>query len=121
MGKENILTQKEKAIVKEAVKAYRDTILDEEKNVDKILAKNIRKMLTNYRRTKAKLADEAVLTKEEERELRYECIKDLMGNVDQQLMKSERRIMRNEEERRMELFKIKQLERAVEMYKKRVR
>lgn len=31
MGKENILTQKEKAIVKEAVKAYRDTILDEEK------------------------------------------------------------------------------------------
>ena len=118
MGQENILTQKEKAIVKEAVKAYRDTILDEEKNVDKILAKNIRKMLTNYRRTKAKLADEAVLTKEEERELRYECIKDLMGNVDQQLMKSERRIMRNEEERRMELFKIKQLERAVEMYKK---
>ena len=69
MGKENILTQKEKAIVKEAVKAYRDTILDEEKNVDKILSKNIRKMLTNYRRTKAKLADEAVLTKEEEREL----------------------------------------------------
>lgn len=118
MGKENILTQKEKAIVKEAVKAYRNTILDEEKNVDKILAKNIRKMLTNYRRTKAKLADEAVLTKEEERELRYECIKDLMGNVDQQLMKSERRIMRNEEERRMELFKIKQLEKAVGLYRK---
>lgn len=118
MGKENILTQKEKAIVKEAVKAYREAVLDEEKNVDKILAKNIRKMLTNYRRTKLKLANEAILTKEEERELRYECIKDLMGNVDQQLMKSERRIKRNEEERRMELFKIKQLEKAVELYKK---
>ena len=66
MGKENILTQKEKAIVKETVKSYREEVLNEEKNMDKLLARNIRKMLTNYRRTKAKLADEAVLTKEEE-------------------------------------------------------
>lgn len=118
MGKEEKLTSKEKALVREAVKAYRKEIVDEERNIDKILSKSIRKMLTNYRRTKEKLADEATLTKEEERELRYECIKDLMGNIDQELLKSERRIQRNEEKRRKDLFEIQRLEKAIELYKK---
>lgn len=57
---------------------------------------------------------------DEERELRYECIKDLMGNIDQQLTRSERRIQRNEEKRRKDLFEIQCLEKAVELYKKRM-
>ena len=64
------------------------------------MVKSIKQKLVNYRRTKEKLANEVKLTKEEEGELRYECIKDLMGNIDQQLTRSERRIQRNEEKRR---------------------
>lgn len=118
MGKEDRLTKREIEIVREAVNAYRKELVDEERNIEKLLVKSIKQKLVNYRRTKEKLANEVKLTKEEERELRYECIKDLMGNIDQQLTRSERRIQRNEEKRRKDLFEIQCLEKAVELYKK---
>ena len=118
MGKEDRLTKREIEIVREEVNAYRKELVDEERNIEKLLVKSIKQKLVNYRRTKEKLANEVKLTKEEERELRYECIKDLMGNIDQQLTRSERRIQRNEEKRRKDLFEIQCLEKAVELYKK---
>ena len=118
MGKEDRLTKREIEIVREAVNAYRKELVDEERNIEKLLVKSIKQKLVNYRRTKEKLANEVKLTKEEERELRYACIKDLMGNIDQQLTRSERRIQRNEEKRRKDLFEIQCLEKAVELYKK---
>lgn len=118
MGKEDRLTKREIAIVKEAVNAYRKELVDEERNMEKLLTSSIRKKIVNYRRTKEKLANEAKLTKEEERELRYECIKDLMGNIDQQITRSERLIQKNEEKRRKDLFELQRLEKAIELFKK---
>lgn len=76
-----------------------------------------KKMLSSYRRIKATLSDEAEFTEEEQIELRWKFIQDLMGNVKDTVSKSERTIKDTEKRRQEDLYCIYRIEKATEMYR----
>ena len=67
---------------KEAVQTFRAEQLKAEKKRDREenKVKKTKKMLGSYRRIKATLSDESVFTEEEQIELRWKFIQDLMGD-----------------------------------------
>lgn len=75
-----------------------------------------RKMLSGYRREKKRLADENNLTHEEEIEMRYEYISDLMnpmelaGKADMEIKDDIKRL-------RKDLFALERIEKAAQMYR----
>ena len=74
-------------------------------------------MLSSYRRIKATLSDEAEFTEEEQIELRWKFIQDLMGNAKDTVSKSERVIRDGEKRRQEDLYCIYRIEKAAEMYR----
>lgn len=85
------------------------------KDGDKV--KKTKKMLSSYRRIKATLSDEAEFTEEEQIELRWKFIQDLMGNVKETVEKSERTIQDAEKRRQEDLYCVYRIEKATEMYR----
>lgn len=79
--------------------------------------KKTKKMLSSYRRIKATLSDEAEFTEEEQIELRWKFIQDLMGSVKETVSRSERTIKDEERRRQEDLYCIYRIEKAVEMYR----
>lgn len=104
---------------KEAVKTYRTEQAKEEKKRarEENKVKKTKKMLSSYRRIKATLSDEAEFTEEEQIELRWKFIQDLMGNVKDTVSKSERTIKDTEKRRQEDLYCIYRIEKATEMYR----
>lgn len=95
----------------EQVKAERKRAKEENK------VKKTKKMLSSYRRIKATLADETEFTEEEQIELRWKFIEDLMGNAKEIVGKSERTIEDTEKRRREGLYCVYRIEKATEMYR----
>lgn len=95
----------------EQVKAERKRAKEDNK------VKKTKKMLSSYRRIKATLADETEFTEEEQIELRWKFIEDLMGNVKEIARESERTIEDTEKRRREDLYCIYRIEKATEMYR----
>lgn len=95
----------------EQVKADKKRAKDENK------VKKTKKMLSSYRRIKATLSDEAEFTEEEQIELRWKFIQDLMGNAKDIVTKSERTIEDVEKRRQEDLYCIYCIEKATEMYR----
>ena len=93
----------------EQVKAERKRAKEDNK------VKKTKKMLSSYRRIKATLADETEFTEEEQIELRWKFIEDLMGNAKEIVGKSERTIEDTEKRRREDLYCIYRIEKATEM------
>ena len=79
--------------------------------------KKTKKMLSSYRRIKATLSDEAEFTEEEQIELRWKFIQDLMGSAREAVSKSERVIQDGEKRRQEDLYCIYRIEKATEMYR----
>lgn len=79
--------------------------------------KKTKKMLSSYRRIKATLSDEAQFTEEEQIELRWKFIQDLMGSVRETVSRSERTIQDAEKRRQEDLYCIYRIEKATEMYR----
>lgn len=79
--------------------------------------KKTKKMLSSYRRIKATLSDEAEFTEEEQIELRWKFIQDLMGNARETVSRSERTIKDEEKRRQEDLYCIYRIEKATEMYR----
>ncbi len=79
--------------------------------------KKTKKMLSSYRRIKATLSDEVEFTEEEQIELRWKFIQDLMGNVRETVSRSERTIKDGEKRRQEDLYCIYRIEKATEMYR----
>ena len=79
--------------------------------------KKTKKMLSSYRRIKATLSDEVEFTEEEQIELRWKFIQDLMGNVRETVSRSERTIKDEEKRRQEDLYCIYRIEKATEMYR----
>ena len=79
--------------------------------------KETKKMLSSYRRIKATLSDEAEFTEEEQIELRWKFIQDLMGSVRETVSRSERTIKDEEKRRQEDLYCIYRIEKATEMYR----
>ena len=104
---------------KEAVHIFRTEQIKAEKKRaredDKV--KKTKKMLSSYRRIKATLSDEAEFTEEEQIELRWKFIQDLMGNVKETVGKSERTIQDTEKRRQEDLYCVYRIEKATEMYR----
>lgn len=104
---------------KEAVHIFRTEQVKAEKKrakeEDKV--KKTKKMLSSYRRIKETLSDEAEFTEEEQIELRWKFIQDLMGNVRETVSKSERTIQDEEKRRQEDLYCIYRIEKATEMYR----
>lgn len=104
---------------KEAVHIFRTEQAKAEKKrakeEDKV--KKTKKMLSSYRRIKATLSDEAEFTEEEQIELRWKFIQDLMGNAKETVSKSERTIQDEEKRRQEDLYCIYRIEKATEMYR----
>ncbi len=104
---------------KEAVYTFRAEQAREEKKrkweEDKV--RKTKKMLGSYRRIKATLSDEAEFTEEEQIELRWKFIQDLMGNAKDTVSKSERVIQDGEKRRQEDLYCIYRIEKAAEMYR----
>ena len=67
----------------EAVKRFRAEQVksDKKRAREENKVKKTKKMLSSYRRIKATLSDEAEFTEEEQIELRWKFIQDLMGSV----------------------------------------
>lgn len=104
---------------KEAVHTFRSEQVKAEKRRGKEenKVKKTKKMLSSYRRIKATLSDEAEFTEEEQIELRWKFIQDLMGSVKETISKSERAIQDGEKRRQEDLYCIYRLEKATEMYR----
>lgn len=104
---------------KEAVHIFRTEQVKAEKKrakeEDKV--KKTKKMLSSYRRIKETLSDEAEFTEEEQIELRWKFIQDLMGNVRETVSKSERTIQDEEKRRQEDRYCIYRIEKATEMYR----
>ena len=103
---------------KEAVQTFRT----EQAKVEKRRAreenkvKKTKKMLSSYRRIKATLSDEARFTEEEQIELRWKFIQDLMENARETVSKSERIIQNGEKRRQEDLYYVYRIEKAIELY-----
>lgn len=105
---------------REAVRMFREEQMkaDRQRARDDNKVKRTKKMLDSYRRIKATLSDETEFTEEEQIELRWKFIQDLMGNARETVSRSER-VVRDEEKKRQEdLYCIFRIEKAVEMYRK---
>lgn len=104
---------------KEAVHTFRAEQVREEKRREREENKvrKTKKMLSSYRRIKATLSDEAEFTEEEQIELRWKFIQDLMGNAKDTVSKSERVIQDGEKRRQEDLYCIYRIEKAAEMYR----
>lgn len=104
---------------REAVRIFKTEQLNAEKRRaregDKV--KKTKKMLSSYRRIKAALSDEAQFTEEEQIELRWKFLQDLMGNVRETVSRSERTIQDAEKRRQEDLYCIYRIEKATEMYR----
>ena len=104
---------------KEAVHIFRTEQVKAEKKrakeEDKV--KKTKKMLSSYRRIKETLSDEAEFTEEEQIELRWKFIQDLMGNVRETVSKSERTIQDEEKRRQEDRYCIYRIEKATKMYR----
>lgn len=104
---------------KEAVHIFRTEQARAEKKraKEENKVKKTKKMLSSYRRIKATLSDEAEFTEEEQIELRWKFIQDLMGNVKETVSKSERTIQDTEKRRQEDLYCIYRIEKATGMYR----
>lgn len=104
---------------KEAVRTFRAEQVKAEKKrareEDKV--KKTKKMLSSYRRIKVTLSEEAIFTEEEQIELRWNFIQDLMGNVKDTVSKSDRTIKDAEKRRQEDLYCIYRIEKATDMYR----
>lgn len=104
---------------KEAVRIFRmeQTKADKKRAKEEDKVRKTKKMLSSYRRIKATLSEEAEFTEEEQIELRWKFIQDLMGNVRETSSKSERTIEDAEKRRQEDLYCIYRIEKATEMYR----
>lgn len=104
---------------KEAVHTFRaEQVREEKRRVrEENKVRKTKKMLSSYRRIKATLSDEAEFTEEEQIELRWKFIQDLMGNAKDTVSKSERVIQDGEKRRQEDLYCIYRIEKAAEMYR----
>ncbi len=96
---------------KEQVKADRKRAREE----DKVM--KTKKMLSSYRRIKETLSDETEFSEEEQIELRWKFIQDLMGNAKEIIGKSERTIKDTEKRRQEDMYCVYRIEKATEMYR----
>lgn len=105
---------------REAVKSFRaEQVKAERKQAreqDKV--RKTKKMLSSYRRIKASLSEEAEFTEEEQVELRWKFIQDLMGNVKNPVSRSEMTIKDTEKRRQEDLYCIYRIDKAIDMYRK---
>lgn len=76
-----------------------------------------KKMLSSYRRIKATLSEEAEFTEEEQIELRWKFIQDLMGSASDMLGKAESTMQDTEKRRQEDMYCVFRIEKAVEMYR----
>lgn len=104
---------------REAVQMFRAEQIKAEKKQarEENKVKKTKKMLSSYRRIKATLSDEVEFTEEEQIELRWKFIQDLMGNVRETVSRSERTIKDEEKRRQEDLYCIYRIEKATEMYR----
>lgn len=104
---------------KEAVSIFRTEQVKAEKKRarEENKVKKTKKMLSSYRRIKATLSDETEFTEEEQIELRWKFIQDLMGSTKETVSKSERVIQDGEKRRQEDLYCIYRIEKATEMYR----
>lgn len=104
---------------KEAVSTFRrEQVKSEKKRAreeDKV--RKTKKMLSSYRRIKATLSDEAEFTEEEQIELRWKFIEDLMGNVKGTQGKTEKSIEDAEKKRQEDLYCVYRIEKATDLYR----
>lgn len=103
----------------EAVKRFRAEQVksDKKRAREENKVKKTKKMLSSYRRIKATLSDEAEFMEEEQIELRWKFIQDLMGSVRETVSRSERTIKDEEKRRQEDLYCIYRIEKATEMYR----
>lgn len=103
----------------EAVKRFRAEQVksDKKRAREENKVKKTKKMLSSYRRIKDTLSDEAEFTEEEQIELRWKFIQDLMGSVRETVSRSERTIKDEEKRRQEDLYCIYRIEKATEMYR----
>lgn len=103
----------------EAVRFFREEQIkaDEKRAREENKVKKTKKMLSSYRRIKAVMTEEAEFTEEEQIELRWKFIQDLMGKTYETVSKSERVIKDSEKRRQEDLYCIYRIEKAAEMYR----
>lgn len=105
---------------REAVNFYRtEQVKAEKKHArERNKVEKTKKMLKSYRRIKATLSEEAEFTEEEQIELRWKFIQDLMGNVKNPVSRCEMDIRDTEKRRQEDLYCIYRIDKAVEMYRR---
>ena len=105
---------------REALKVYmeenkkHDPVAEKER--DKV--KNTKRILSSYRRAKAKLQEEVEFSEDEKMDLRCRFVEDLMGSARSIVNRSEMTIISDEKRRKEDAYLIRCIERAVEMYEK---
>lgn len=104
---------------KEAVKTYRTEQVkaDRKRANEENKVRKTKKMLSSYRRIKATLSEDAEFTEEEQIELRWKFIEDLMGSVKETVSKSERTVKDAEKRRQEDLYCVYRIEKATDLYK----
>lgn len=105
--------------VNEAINAFRKEQMKiaKKQTKEKNKVEKTKKMLKSYRRIKTTLSDETQFTEEEQIELRWKFIQDLMGSTREEISKSERVIQAGEKRRQEDLYCVYRIEKAIEMYR----
>ncbi len=103
---------------KEAVQTFiaEQIKADKKKTREENKVNKTKKMLSSYRRIKATLSDEITFTEEEQIELRWKFMQDLMS-ANETMSKSERVIQDGEKRRQEDLYCIYRIEKATDMYR----
>lgn len=104
---------------REAVKVFKTEQAKAERKREKEdnKVRKTKKLLSSYRRIKATLSDGEQFTPEEQAELRWKFIEDLMGNAKEITSKPERTIKDVERKRQEDLYCVFRIEKATEMYR----
>lgn len=117
-----VLSEREiaKIAAREAVKAFKKESkkhnIAAEREREKV--RNTKRILSSYRRTKTRLAEEIEFSEDEKMDLRWRFVEDLMGSARSIVSKSEMTIMSEEKKRKEDAYSIRCIDKAVELYKR---
>ncbi len=102
---------------REAVAAYKEEYLREERKRANEKVSITRKKLASYRRVKASIEDTGEFTEDEKMEYRWKFLEDLMGSIQNIVTRTESAVVSLEKKKRRDKFEIQSIDKALELYK----
>ena len=117
----NVIEQITEIASREAVRAFREELKEQQRRVENRKVSATRRMLQSYRRVKAQVRKEAKLTEDEMRQLRWKFLEYMMGDpFSARSAAPDQGVVAENNRRRENLYAVHRIEDALKLYKKEV-